>query len=101
LEEPVMMLLEKPMIRCQKCSGLGYPGGPVIDALAKEGNPDKYNLPRPYLNGSFDFSFSGLKTAVKVLLMKLDVKGKNVAEDVKKDIAASFQASVVDVLIEK
>jgi len=87
--------------KVSKMLGLGYPGGPVIDALAKEGNPDKYNLPRPYLNGSFDFSFSGLKTAVKVLLMKLDVKGKNVAEDVKKDIAASFQASVVDVLIEK
>lgn len=87
--------------KVSKMLGLGYPGGPVIDALAKEGNPDKYNLPRPYLNGSFDFSFSGLKTAVKVLLMKLDIKGKNVAEDVKKDIAASFQASVVDVLIEK
>jgi len=87
--------------KVSKMLGLGYPGGPVIDALAKEGNPDKYNLPRPYLNGSLDFSFSGLKTAVKVLLMKLDIKGKNVAEDVKKDIAASFQASVVDVLIEK
>jgi len=56
--------------------GLGYPGGPVIDALAKEGNPDKYNLPRPYLNGSLDFSFSGLKTAVKVFIDETGYKGK-------------------------
>ncbi|MDI1471261.1 MAG: tRNA (adenosine(37)-N6)-threonylcarbamoyltransferase complex transferase subunit TsaD [Thermodesulfovibrio sp.] len=84
-----------------KMLGLGYPGGPVIDFLAKDGNPEKFNLPRPYLHGSLDFSFSGLKTAVKVLLKDLNYKEGNVSEEIKKDIAASFQDSVIDVLIEK
>jgi len=84
-----------------KMLGLGYPGGPVIDALAKEGCNEKFNLPRPYLHGSLDFSFSGLKTAVKVLLKNLGYKEGSVPDEIKKDIAASFQASVVDVLIEK
>jgi len=84
-----------------KLLGLGYPGGPVIDMLAKEGNPEKYNLPRPYLHGSFDFSFSGLKTAVKVLIKNLGLKEGEITEEIKRDIAASFQASVIDVLIEK
>jgi len=84
-----------------KMLGLGYPGGPVIDFLAKDGNPEKFNLPRPYLHGSLDFSFSGLKTAVKVLLKDLGFQEGSVPEEIKKDIAASFQASVVDVLIEK
>lgn len=84
-----------------KMLGLGYPGGPVIDALAKEGCNEKFNLPRPYLHGSLDFSFSGLKTAVKVLLKNLGYKEGNVPDEIKKDIAASFQTSVVDVLIEK
>jgi len=84
-----------------KMLGLGYPGGPVIDALAKEGDPEKFNLPRPYLHRSLDFSFSGLKTAVKVLLKNLGYEEGKVPDEIKKDIAASFQASVVDVLIEK
>jgi O-sialoglycoprotein endopeptidase (EC 3.4.24.57) len=83
-----------------KMLGLGYPGGPVIDFLAKDGDPEKFKLPRPYLHGSLDFSFSGLKTSVKVLLRELGYE-ESVPEEIKKDIAASFQASVVDVLIEK
>jgi len=83
-----------------KMLGLGYPGGPVIDFLAKDGDPEKFKLPRPYLHGSLDFSFSGLKTSVKVLLRELGYE-ESVPEELKKDIAASFQASVVDVLIEK
>ncbi len=83
-----------------KLLGLGYPGGPFIDKLAKEGNSDKYPLPRPFLHGSLDFSFSGLKTATKALLRNLNVD-QNINDELIKDISASFQASVVEVLIEK
>lgn len=80
--------------KVSKLLGLGYPGGPVIDKLAKEGNPEAIDFPRAYLPNSFDFSFSGLKTAVLNFLEK--------GEKVKfEDIAASFQASVVDVLVKK
>ncbi|MCS7203333.1 MAG: tRNA (adenosine(37)-N6)-threonylcarbamoyltransferase complex transferase subunit TsaD [Thermodesulfovibrio sp.] len=84
-----------------KMLGLGYPGGPIIDSLAKKGNPEKFNLPRPYLHKSFDFSFSGLKTAVKLLIKNLGYEEGSLDEDIKKDIAAAFQSAVVDVLIEK
>ena len=72
--------------------GLGYPGGPVLDRLAKEGQ-DVYALPRPLLNDGLDFSFSGLKTAVRRLIERGDVE---VA-----DLAASFAAACMDVLIVK
>lgn len=75
--------------------GIGYPGGPAIDAAARKGNPGAVNFPRPYLRGSRDFSFSGLKTAVLYLRRKKN-NGLSIA-----DICASFQAAVVDVLIEK
>lgn len=84
-----------------KMLGLSYPGGPIIDALAAEGDSEKYNLPRPFLHGSFDFSFSGLKTAVKVLLKNLNINSDDYIEKFKRDLSASFQASVIDVLIEK
>lgn len=84
-----------------KMLGLSYPGGPIIDALAAEGDSEKYNLPRPFLHGSFDFSFSGLKTAVKVLLKNLNINTDDDIEKLKRDLSASFQASVIDVLIEK
>ncbi|MCX7988572.1 MAG: tRNA (adenosine(37)-N6)-threonylcarbamoyltransferase complex transferase subunit TsaD [Thermodesulfovibrio sp.] len=84
-----------------KMLGLSYPGGPLIDALAKEGDPEKYRLPKPFLHGSFDFSFSGLKTAIKVLLKNLNIQEGNPPEDFKKDLAASFQSVIVEVLIEK
>jgi N6-L-threonylcarbamoyladenine synthase len=84
-----------------KMIGLLYPGGPKIDSLAKEGNPNKYSLPKPFLHGSFDFSFSGLKTAVKLLIKDLNMEESNVTEDFKKDLSAIFQQVVVDVLIEK
>lgn len=78
--------------------GLGYPGGPKIDALAKEGNPDAVDFPRVKMaEGSLDFSFSGVKTAVINHIHKLDQNGE---EYNKADIAASFQAAVTDVLVE-
>lgn len=76
--------------------GLGYPGGPVIDRLAQTGNPRAVPLPRAYLEeGSFDFSFSGLKTAVRNYLEGND------GGISRADLAASFQAAVAEVLVEK
>jgi N6-L-threonylcarbamoyladenine synthase len=81
-----------------KLLGLGYPGGNVIDQLAKEGDPEKIAFTRPYLNKSdFDFSFSGIKTAVNLYI------GKHSSDDrsQKADIAAGFQEAVVEVLAYK
>ncbi len=82
-----------------KLLGLNYPGGPEIDERAKRGNPQSIPFPRPHLHGSWDFSFSGLKTAVFYYLrdrkfMKGDSRQTN-------DVAASFQAAVVEVLVSK
>jgi N6-L-threonylcarbamoyladenine synthase len=79
--------------------GLGYPGGPKIDKLAKEGSREAIDFPRSYLEeGSFDFSFSGLKSAVLNYLNNSEMKNIEVN---KADVAASFQASVVEVLVSK
>jgi len=79
--------------------GLGYPGGPLIDKLAKEGNPEGVVLPRAYLEeGSLDFSFSGLKSAVLNYLNRAQQKGETINQA---DLAASFQRSVTDVLVNK
>ncbi len=76
--------------------GLGYPGGPLIDKLAKEGNPEAIAFPRVKMAGdSLDFSFSGVKTAVINYLHKLDQNGE---EYNKADVAASFQEAVTDAL---
>jgi len=78
---------------------IGFPGGPVIDKLAKEGNRDKYILPRPMLyKNNYQFSFSGLKTAVLNLIKELKDKEENFQIQ---DICASFQQAVVDVLVKK
>jgi N6-L-threonylcarbamoyladenine synthase len=74
--------------------GLGYPGGPAIDRLAAEGDPEAIPFPRPMLHDGDDFSFSGLKTAVVLWVRKHP--GVPVA-----DVAASFQAAVVDTLVTK
>jgi len=78
-----------------KLIGLPYPGGPEIDRLARQGDPDKYRLPRSMPGeNNFQFSFSGLKTAVRYLLPQL-------SGDFRADLAASFQEAVVDVLVRK
>jgi N6-L-threonylcarbamoyladenine synthase len=77
---------------------LGYPGGPAIEATAREGDPDGFDLPRAWLPETLDFSFSGLKTAVMRTLRK---QPKPYTPQLVADIAASFQASVVDVLSQK
>jgi N6-L-threonylcarbamoyladenine synthase len=85
-----------------KILGLGYPGGVIIEKQAHEGSSDKINFPRAYLSkNSLDFSFSGLKTAVALYIAKW-VENKAESVDVSlADIAASFQESVIDVLVHK
>jgi N6-L-threonylcarbamoyladenine synthase len=78
--------------------GLGYPGGPKIDKLAKEGNPEAIIFPKGKISDSeYDFSFSGLKSAVLNYINQAQMKGETINEA---DIAASFQKSVTDVLTE-
>lgn len=78
--------------------GLPYPGGPAIARLATDGNPRAYALPRPMLRTKdYDFSFSGLKTAVLYLVRDIGT----LAPQKKKGIAASFQAAAIDVLVKK
>ncbi|MBO7387278.1 MAG: tRNA (adenosine(37)-N6)-threonylcarbamoyltransferase complex transferase subunit TsaD [Lachnospiraceae bacterium] len=78
--------------------GLGYPGGPKIDKVSKEGNPEAIHFPRAKVDENvYDFSFSGLKSAVLNYLNQCEMKGIQI---VVPDVAASFQKSVVDVLVE-
>ena len=78
--------------------GLGYPGGPKIDKLSKEGNPEAITFPRAHIAESvYDFSFSGLKSAVLNYLNGAKMKGEEI---VAADVAASFQKAVTDVLVE-
>ncbi|MEK7194964.1 MAG: tRNA (adenosine(37)-N6)-threonylcarbamoyltransferase complex transferase subunit TsaD [Patescibacteria group bacterium] len=80
--------------------GLGYPGGPAIDKLAEKGNAEAFALPRPMLSSkNYDFSYSGLKTAVLYLIR--DMKTKRLNEQTKADIAASFQKAAIDVIVAK
>lgn len=81
-----------------KLMGLGYPGGAEIDRLARAGDPAKYRFPRAVLKEPYQFSFSGLKTAVAQLLEKMS---PDELASRKADIAASFQEAVVDVLVDK
>lgn len=79
--------------------GLGYPGGPKIDRLAKEGNAEAIKFPKAHIEGApYDFSFSGLKSAVLNYINGCQMKGESYNPA---DIAASFQKAVVDVLVEK
>ncbi|HEX4917424.1 MAG TPA: tRNA (adenosine(37)-N6)-threonylcarbamoyltransferase complex transferase subunit TsaD [Limnobacter sp.] len=90
-----------------KMIGLPYPGGPALAKLAEQGDPLRFKLPRPMLHsGDFMFSFSGLKTAVLTTAMKLaglnqPAEHMALAEQDKADLAASFQAAIVDVLVKK
>ncbi len=81
-----------------KMLGLPYPGGPEIDRRARGGRRDAYDLPRSMMErGNWEFSFSGLKTAVLYLLPKVDVT----QEQTMADVCASFQEAVVEVLVDK
>lgn len=79
--------------------GYEYPGGKYIDAAAKLGNPEAYKLPKPRVQGSeYDFSFSGLKTAVINLVHNANQKGEEIKRE---DMAASFQKTISEILVEK
>ena len=79
--------------------GLGYPGGPKIDKLSKEGNPKAISFPRANVEGCpYDFSFSGLKSAVLNYLNQAQMKSEEIN---RADVAASFQSAVIDVLVDK
>jgi N6-L-threonylcarbamoyladenine synthase len=81
-----------------KIMGLGYPGGAALDKLASTGNPKYHRFPRAVMKQDYQFSYSGIKTAVALYLQKLtDAE----FEESKADIAASFQEAVVDVLVAK
>ena len=79
--------------------GIGYPGGPKIDELGLEGDPDSIEFPRAYLEeGSFDFSFSGLKSAVLNYLNRSKMMGESININ---NVAASFQQAVIEVSVTK
>ena len=81
-----------------KLLGLGYPGGPEIEKMAQKGDPKKFTFPQPMLNSNdYDFSFSGLKTAVLYAVQDLD----NITDEIKADICASFQHAATEVLVKK
>jgi len=78
---------------------LGFPGGPAVEKAARDGDPERFQLPRPMIkSGDYDFSFSGVKTAVRYLVERIERDGKPIPTA---DIAAGFQAAAVDVLISK
>jgi N6-L-threonylcarbamoyladenine synthase len=82
--------------------GLGFPGGPAVERAAEHGNSKAFAFPRSFLKEErLDFSFSGLKTAVRYALRDLEAVDKTINEQVKADVAASFQQAVVDVLVGK
>lgn len=83
-----------------KLLGLGYPGGPALAALAEEGDAAAFDFPRPMIHKpTFDFSFSGLKTAVMLEVRKAEDEGR--LDECRADLAASFQRAAVDTLIAK
>ena len=86
--------------KCAKVMGLPYPGGPVVDRLAKEGNPKAFALSKPHIPG-FDYSFSGLKTSFLYSLRDWLKEDPDFIEHHKVDLAASLEATVVDILMDK
>lgn len=83
-----------------KILGLPYPGGPLIDKYAKDGNPAKYKFPEPKIDG-LDFSFSGLKTAILYFVRDEKIKNKSFVEENIADICASIQSRIVTILLNK
>lgn len=89
--------------------GLGFPGGPQIEKLARQGVAGTYRLPRPMLStregpgdsGYFDFSFSGLKTAASLLIAEIEQAGEAALDEARAHVAAEFQEAVVEVLVTK
>ena len=86
--------------KCSKVMGLGYPGGPIIDRLARQGNPKAFNFAEPQIP-NLDYSFSGLKTSFLYSLQKWVAEDPDFVEKHKEDIAASLEWTIVDILMKK
>lgn len=86
--------------KCSKVMGLGYPGGPIIDRLARQGNPKAYQFAEPSIPG-YDYSFSGLKTSFLYSLQKWVQDDPDFVEHHKEDLAASLEFTIVDILMKK
>ncbi|MBQ8608256.1 MAG: tRNA (adenosine(37)-N6)-threonylcarbamoyltransferase complex transferase subunit TsaD [Bacteroidaceae bacterium] len=86
--------------KCSKVMGLGYPGGPIIDRLARQGNPKAYTFAKPHI-AAYDYSFSGLKTSFLYSLRDWLKEDPDFVEHHKEDLAASLEATVVDILMNK
>lgn len=86
--------------KCSKVMGLGYPGGPIIDRLARQGNPKAYTFSKPNIP-NYDYSFSGLKTSFLYFLRDQIKDDPDFIEHHKEDLAASLEATVVDILMKK
>ena len=86
--------------KCAKVMGLGYPGGPVVDRLAKMGNPNKFNFNKPRIDG-YDYSFSGLKTSFLYFLRDELKNDSDFIENNKNDLCASLQKTIIEVLMDK
>ncbi len=86
--------------KCSKVMGLGYPGGPIIDKLARQGNPDAFQFSKPQIKG-YDYSFSGLKTSFLYSLRDWLKEDPDFIEHHKEDLAASLEKTIVDILMKK
>ena len=87
--------------KCAKVMGLPYPGGPVIDRLAKEGNPNAFTFAKPHVKGEFDYSFSGLKTSFLYTLRDKVAEDADFSEKNKADLCASLQHTIISILLDK
>ena len=86
--------------KCAKVMGLGYPGGPVVNRLANEGNPNAFKFSKPHIPG-YDYSFSGLKTSFLYTLRDALKENPDFIEQNKQDLCASLQNTVIDILMDK
>jgi N6-L-threonylcarbamoyladenine synthase len=86
--------------KCSKVMGLGYPGGPIIDKLARQGNPDAYKFAKPNIDG-YNYSFSGLKTSFLYFLRDQVKEDSDFVEHHKEDLAASLEHTIVEILMKK
>jgi N6-L-threonylcarbamoyladenine synthase len=87
--------------KCAKVMGLPYPGGPIIDRLAKEGDAKAFKFAKPHVEGEFDYSFSGLKTSFLYTLRDAIKDDPDFVEKHKADLCASLQKTIVDILLDK
>ncbi len=88
------------MDKCSKVMGFGYPGGPIIDRLARQGNPDAFTFSKPHI-AALDYSFSGLKTSFLYFLRDQIKTDPDFIEHHKEDLAASLEKTIVDILMKK